>query len=55
MSEKMYLVITLRRDVPDTETARSIYEMVKNLLVDHPEVIITCHTTNVFDLEVPTP
>lgn len=53
--DRMILVMTLRRDVPDKATAKNIVQIVKDKLSDHPEVSITSHTTDHFDLpEVPT-
>lgn len=49
--ETMNLIITLRKDVPDRETGKAIYQLVKKKLEDHPEIIITAHVTNHFDLE----
>lgn len=53
--DKMTLIITLRRDVPDKATAKTIVEIVKTKLVDHPEVSVTSHTTDRFDLPELTP
>ena len=52
--ENMQLVITLRKDVPDRETGKAIFELVKQRMEDRPEVVITGHVTNHFDLEEPT-
>lgn len=49
--DKMYLVMTLRREVPDRETGKQIFDLVKERLSDHPDVIVTGHVTNHFDLE----
>jgi hypothetical protein len=48
--DKMILVVTLRTDVPDKLTAHNIVAIVKQKLADHPEVTITSHTTDHFDL-----
>lgn len=48
--DKMTLVITLRADVPDKTTAKNYVQIVKNKLADHPEVTVTSHTTDHFDL-----
>jgi hypothetical protein len=53
--DKMILVITLRRDVPDKDTAKTMVEIVQTKLADHPEVTITSHTTDHFDLPEDTP
>lgn len=47
----MYLVITLRKEVPDRETGKVIYELVKQKMSDRPDVEIRGHVTNHFDLE----
>lgn len=51
--DKMTLVITLRRDVPDKSTAKNIVQLVKGWMESHPEVTITSHTTDHFDLPEP--
>lgn len=51
----MILIVTLRRDVPDKATAKTIVQIVKDKLTDHPEVVITSHTTDHFDLPEDTP
>lgn len=51
MPDKMYLIITLRREVPDRETARAIYDLVKTRLADRPDVEISGHASNHFDIE----
>lgn len=53
--ENMFLIITLRKIVPDRETGRLLYELVKTRLEDHPEVSIAGLVTNHFDLEDPEP
>lgn len=56
MADQMHLIITLRRQVPDRDTGHAIYELVKQRLADHPEVIVTGHVSNHFDLtEQPPP
>lgn len=54
MPDQMYVVITLRKPVTDPTQARAIYELVKQRLVDRPDVDITGHCTNHFSLEEPT-
>jgi len=54
MSDKMFVIITLRKEVPDRETARQIYDLVKSRLSDRPDVEITGMASNHFDLDVPT-
>lgn len=51
MPDAMCLVITLRKEVPDRETGKAIYNLVKDRMVDRPDVIVTGHVTNHFDLE----
>ena len=47
----MNLCITLRKDVEDQEAGKQLYEWVKEKLAEHPEVKITGHVTNHFDLD----
>lgn len=49
--DKMYLVITLRKEVPDKEAGRVIYDLVKQRMVDRPDVQVAGHVSNHFDLE----
>lgn len=49
--EKMYLVITLRKEVPDRDAGKTIYDIVKERMADRPDVVVTGHVTNHFDLE----
>jgi len=51
MADKMNLVITLRKEVPDRETGEEIFDLVKQKMADRPDVIITGHVTNHFDLD----
>jgi len=51
MSEKMFLVVTLRKEVPDRETGRAVYDLVKTRLADYPDVKINGSVNNHFDLE----
>lgn len=48
MGDKQYLIITLRKEVADRETARAIYDLVKERMADRPDVIITGQTSNHF-------
>ncbi|MBA7657289.1 hypothetical protein ES703_65224 [subsurface metagenome] len=50
MADKMDLVITVRKEVPDRETGKTIFELVKERLADRPDVIVTGHVTNHFCL-----
>lgn len=49
--EAMYLVITLRKEVPDREAGKTIFELVKARMADRPDVTVTGHVTNHFNLE----
>lgn len=49
--DKMYLIITLRKEVPDREAGKLIYDVVKERMADKPDVTITGHVTNHFDFE----
>ena len=49
MPDKMYLTITLRKEVPDREAGRTIFDLVKQRLEDKPDVKITGHVTNHFE------
>ena len=51
MADKMYVVITARKEVPDRETARTVYDLVKARLADREDVILKGHCTNHFDLD----
>ena len=51
MADKMYLVITLRKEVPDRDAARVIYELVKERMADRPDVIVSGLASNHFDLD----
>ena len=47
----MYLIITVRKEVPDRDAGKAIYDLVKERMQDRPDVEITGHVTNHFDLE----
>lgn len=49
--DKMYLIITLRKEVPDRDAGKLIYDLVKQRMADRPDVEVTGHVTNHFDLE----
>lgn len=49
----MQLVITLRKDVKDREAGEAIFELVRQKLEDRPDIKVTGHVTNHFDLEEP--
>ena len=50
MPDLMNLIITLRREVPDRETGRAVFDLVKARLADRPDVTVTGHVSNHFDL-----
>lgn len=51
MADKMYLIVTLRKEVPDRNTGRQIYDLIKQRMTDRPDVELTGHVTNHFDLD----
>jgi hypothetical protein len=51
MPDKMYLIVTLRKEVLNKVSAKTMVEVVKNKLIDHPEINITAHTTDHFDMK----
>lgn len=51
MAEKMFLIVTLRKEVPDKDTAKQIYDLIKQRMSDRPNVQVSGHVTNHFDLE----
>lgn len=51
MADQMFVIITLRKEVPDRDTARAIYDLVKTRMEDRPDVIVTGHASNHFDLD----
>ncbi|GAI17035.1 unnamed protein product, partial [marine sediment metagenome] len=51
MADQMYVVITLRKPVPDAEVARALYLIVKERMEDKPEVEVRGHCANHFDLD----
>ena len=51
MTDKMFLIITLRKEVPDRETGRAIYDLIKDRLSDRPDISTKGHVTNHFDLD----
>ena len=48
MANKMNVVVTLRKEVPDRDTGEAIFELVKLKLADRPDITITGHVTNHF-------
>lgn len=53
MADQMFLVITVRKEVPDRDTGKAIYELIKQRLIDKPDLIVTGHVSNHFDMEDP--
>lgn len=53
MPDQMQLVITVRKPVDDAAQARVIFYIVKALLEDREDLVISGHCTNHFDLEEP--
>jgi len=51
MADKGYCIITLRKEVPDRDSARAIYDIVKTRMADRPDIIVTGHFSNHFDLD----
>lgn len=51
MTDKMYLIITLRKEVPDRDTGKAIYDLVKERMADKPDVQVNGHVSNHFDLD----
>ncbi|GAH18480.1 unnamed protein product [marine sediment metagenome] len=51
MADKMYLVIVLRKEVPDRDTGKAIYDLVKERMADKPDVQVNGHVSNHFDLD----
>ena len=46
----MELTITLRKEVADRDEGSAVFELVKQKLADRPEITVTGHITNHFDL-----
>lgn len=51
MPDQMFLIISLRKEVPDRETGRILYDLVKSRMADRPDVDVTGHVTNHFNLD----
>ena len=49
MADKMYVVITARKEVPDRDAGRAIYDLVQQKLSERPDVKISGHVTNHFE------
>lgn len=50
----MYVIITAKKEVPDRDAARAIYDTVKTRMADRPDIEIHGHATNHFDLDEET-
>ena len=55
MADKMVLTITLRREVPDRDTGKLLFDLVKDRLGDMPDIDVRGHVANHFDLEPDPP
>jgi len=51
MADKMYVAIVLRKEIPDRDTGRAIYDLVKQKLADRPDINITGSISNHFQDE----
>jgi len=51
MVDQMFVIITLRKPVPDRETARALYDLVRERLNDRPDVEVHGHCSNHFDFK----
>lgn len=52
-ADKMFLVITLRKEVADRDAGKVIYDLVKARMADRPDVTVTGHVSNHFELGEP--
>ena len=50
MADVMQVIITLRKEIPNQDAGRTIYDIVKQRLEDRPDVTITGIISNHFDL-----
>jgi len=51
MADKGYVIITARKEVADRDVARAVYDTVKQKLADRPDIELTGHFSNHFDLD----
>lgn len=51
MADKIHVIITLRKEVADKTEARVIYDLVKQKLQDRPDIEVSGHCSNHFDLD----
>lgn len=52
MADKMIVTITLRKEVPDRDAGRAIYDLVKERLADRPDVEVKGLVSNHFIEEI---
>ncbi len=50
MADKGYVIITARKEVEDRAAARTVFDLVKEKLADRPDIELTGHFSNHFDL-----
>jgi len=55
MADKMMLTVTLRKEVPDRDAGKALYDIVKQRMADKPDVDVRGHVANHFDLEETPP
>lgn len=48
MIDKMFCAIVLRKEVPDAEEGRRLYDLVKERFADRPDVSVTGNVSNHF-------
>lgn len=51
MPDKMFVILTARKEVADKEEGRTIYDLIKGKLADRPDIKLTGHVSNHFDLD----
>ena len=51
MADKMYLIVTARKEVTDSAEARQVYDLIKTKLQDRPDIELSGHCANHFDLD----
>ena len=49
MADKMYVIITLRKEVEDRVEGRTVFDLVKQRLEDKPEITVKGHCSNHFE------
>lgn len=55
MPAEMYLVVTVRKMVADRDQGELIFRLIEQKLADRPDLTITGHVTNHFELTPETP